>query len=76
MIDEQEKRKIVLLYEKGASVTSICTKHRLSRSTVYDWIKRYAMIERPSGEISDAKQIYLLEKRLKRLETELSIWFD
>lgn len=74
MIDEQEKRKIASLYEKGASVTSICTKHKLSRSTVYDWIKKYAMIERPSGEVSDVKQIYLLEKRLKRLETELSIW--
>lgn len=59
---------------EGTKVTSICTEYKLPRSTVYSWIKKYAQIRRPSGEVTDLQQIYLLEKRIKRLEAELAIW--
>jgi transposase InsO family protein len=69
-----EKKGVANSYENGKSVLTLSQEHNLSRSTIYYWINKYSKITRPSGEVTDLTKIYLLEKRIKRLEAELAVW--
>ena len=69
-----DRENIISLHAEGKSVKELRNEFRLPKSTIYYWIKKYSKIKRPSGEVSPATQIYLLEKHIKRLEVELAIW--
>lgn len=70
-----DKAAVAERYQNGESVSTLCSELYVSRSTVYSWIKAHRMSSRKSdGTPITAKTVHLLEKRIKKLETELEIW--
>ena len=65
----------VTRYHSGEKVTDLCAELNISKSTLYNWIKQYNItsVKTNSTPIT-ARTVYLLEKRIKKLESELEIW--
>ena len=45
----EEKRQLVMRYQAGESVESICAEEGIARSTRYSWIKSFHVVK-PDGE--------------------------
>lgn len=70
-----DKDLIVTRYHSGEKVTDLCTELNVSKSTLYNWIKQHDSIYvKTDGSPITARTVYLLEKRIKKLESELKIW--
>lgn len=69
------KTLTVTRYHSGEKVTDLCAELNISKSTIYNWIKQYNITSaKTDGPPITARTIYLLEKRIKKLESELEIW--
>ena len=56
-------------------MTDLCAELNISKSTLYNWIKQYDITStKTDGSPVTARTVYLLEKRIKKLESELEIW--
>lgn len=70
-----DKVATVERYQSGVPVSDLCTELNVSKSTIYNWIKQCgsnsAKVDR---QPATARTVYLLKKRIKRLESELEIW--
>lgn len=65
----------VTRYHSGEKVTALCTELNISKSTLYNWIKQYNITStKTDGSPITVRTVYLLEKRIKKLESELEIW--
>lgn len=65
----------VTRYHSGEKVTALCAELNISKSTLYNWIKQYNITStKTNGSPITARTVYLLEKRIKKLESELEIW--
>lgn len=71
---ETQKHELVRQYENGISVSEICSTNNIPLSTFYYWIKQYKEITLVNKTNITPRQVYLLEKRLKRLTAENEIW--
>lgn len=70
-----DKITVVERYQSGTSVSALCSELNVSKSTLYNWIKQYNSIPVKANNPSiTARTVYLLEKRIKKLESELEIW--
>ncbi len=70
---EEFKKKIVTLYSEGTSVTSICNKYKISKSSVYNWIKMYTEVKTEGALVYTGREVYLLKKKIVMLEENLDI---
>ena len=61
---EEEKVKIVVLYQNGSTARELCEKYGMGRSSLYEWIKQNSELP---VKIKSAREIYLLDKEVKRL---------
>ena len=69
------KTLTVTRYHSGEKVTDLCAELNISKSTIYNRIKQYNITSaKNDGPPITARTIYLLEKRIKKLESELEIW--
>ena len=65
----------VMRYHSGEKVTNLCAELNISKSTLYNWIKQHGTTSvKTDGSSITARTVYLLEKRIKKLESELEIW--
>ena len=70
-----DKTLTVKRYHFGEKVTDLCAELNISKSTLYNWIKQYDITStKTDGSPVTARTVYLLEKRIKKLESELEIW--
>lgn len=69
----EKKRKLVLRYQSGESVTDICTETGIAKSTFYSWIKTYRTIGLTSDFAITPKEVMLLKKRLEKLEGIIAV---
>ncbi len=67
------KIEIVTQYIKGTPVLAICKDHNIPRSTIYSWIHKYKKIRVGKHSIISARELDILNKKVKRLEDENSI---
>jgi len=67
------KREKVNQYAKGESVIALCKKHNIPRSTMYSWIRRYKKIRVGKNNIISARELDILNKKVKRLEDDNAI---
>jgi transposase len=68
--NESQKLKLINLYEAGMRVQQICGTFSIPRSTMYSWLKKHRKIKMGNGTTITAKDYYLLEKKLKKVETD------
>ncbi len=66
---EKQRKEIVYQYQDDCNASELCKKHKISRSTLYLWIKQYSLIH----VAQSPRDIYLLNKEVERLRTENSI---
>lgn len=70
-----DKELIVERYYSGEKITTLCAELKVSKSTLYNWIRQYDSTSvKADGSSITARTVYLLEKRIKKLESELEIW--
>ena len=65
----KQRKDIVSIHQKGCNASELCEKHRISRSTLYLWIKQYSLVQ----AAQTPRDIYLLKKELERLRIENNI---
>ncbi len=71
---EELKKSLVHEYCEGVAVKELIRKYKVSRSTVYEWIRLYkAQIDKKTKEVFDYKQLLNAQKKLQNLELELQI---
>lgn len=63
-----QKRKLVLRYQNGESVSDICTQTGVARSTLYSWLKPYQTTITKAGMVVTPKEFVALKKRVEKLE--------
>lgn len=68
---EEEKIQYVSLYKTAYSAHEISEKHGMSRSTLLLWVKQYSEVP---FKVKTAREVYLLEKEVKRLRTQNEIF--
>lgn len=66
---EEFKKKIVLTYLTGISMSNLCQRFRISQSTFYRWIKEYVPTDRGENFVNPN----MLQQRYERLEHILQI---
>lgn len=71
--NESFKMQLVNSYESGTKVKSLCYDYNIPQSTMYHWIKQYRKIELNNSKQTTAREIYLLNKKIKSMELENSI---
>ena len=72
---KSDKESAIVRYHSGEKITDLCTELNISKSTLYNWIKQYDIVStKTDGSPVTARTVYLLEKRIKKLESELEIW--
>lgn len=64
----EQKRKLVLRYPNGESVSDICTQTDIARSTLYSWLKPYQTTITEAGMVVTPKEFVYLKKRVEKLE--------
>jgi len=74
--NETQKLKLVGLYESGMRAQQICRTFSIPRSTLYYWLKKHKKIKMDNGAAVTAKDYYLLEKKLRKVQTEYSILIE
>lgn len=67
---EKQRDEIVYHYQSGCNASELCKKHKISRSTLYLWIKQYSLIQ----TAQTPRNIYLLKKEVEQLRIENSIF--
>ena len=71
--DEEFKKIIVSLYEKGKKITELSREYGVSKSTIDSWIKKFKTITTSTGEVTNNDEILKLKKELKEKEIEIEI---
>ncbi len=70
-----DKELTVARYHSGEKISDLCVELNVSKSTLYNWIRQYNSVSAKTDSSSiTARTVYLLEKRIKKLESELEIW--
>lgn len=70
-----DKELAVVRYQTGENIVDLCAELNVSKSPLYSWIKQYSTTStKTDGSPITARTVYLLEKRIKKLESELEIW--
>jgi len=67
---EEEKTRMVALYQNGSTAPELCSEYEMSRSSLYEWIKQYSAVP---AKTKSAREIYLLEKEVERLRIDNEI---
>ena len=67
------KEELVKVYSYGTRVTTICNTYKVPRSTIYYWLNKYQVVKRIERKVFTANDIYLLNKKLEKIETENQI---
>jgi transposase-like protein len=60
---EKQREDIVHQHKTGHSTAELCEKHKIARSTLYLWVKKYS--SEPMAYTP--RDIYLLKKEVERL---------
>lgn len=68
------KDEIAKLYANGWTISALCEKFSISKSTAYNWIREYAPVKRTKGQTITAHDFYQLERENKTLRTENEIF--
>lgn len=71
--NESFKIQLVNSYESGTKVRSLCNNYNIPQSTMYHWIKQYRKIDLNDSKQTTARELYLLNKKIKSIEIENSI---
>ena len=74
-ISSEEKQALVLQYEQGESVRSICARTGIARSTFYTWIRSYGTVIKNGNETTRVtlREVENLKRKVKLLEERLKI---
>lgn len=72
-ISEKEKQGLVSRYQRGESVQTLCQESGVSKSALYDWIKRYQGLKSLTGQIVTPKEFDGLKRRAKKLENIVAV---
>ena len=73
---EEEKVRLVRLYERGISVKQICREHHLARSTLYYWIYLYKKLISAKKAVTCHRKVFLLEKHVAYLTRRNDIFTE
>lgn len=75
-ISFEEKQALVLQYEQGESVRSICARTGIARSTFYTWIRSYTTVIKNGNETTRVtlREVENLKRKVKMLEERLKIF--
>ena len=68
------KLKLVNLYTTGTTISILCNRQSVPRSTIYSWIHRYKKIKVGKTHLVSARELYLLRKRLNTITAENNIY--
>jgi Transposase and inactivated derivatives len=69
---EEYRKQIVICFENGESVDTLCQKHQIANSTLYRWIKEYRPIQHPD-KIYSLSELNALLRQKQRAEHLLEI---
>ena len=72
-ISEELKKQLVKLYNAGRSVQSICEEYKISKSSLYNWVKLYSEIKTEGKLVFTGREVYLLQKEVTMLKEENEI---
>ena len=64
----EEKSQLVMRYQAGESVASICADTGIARSTLYSWIKSFHVVKSRRGMQVTPHDYDVLKKRVEKLE--------
>lgn len=68
--DEDFKKMIVELYEKGSSLGKIAKDYDISKTSVRNWVAQYQSIQKPDGNSITLAEMKKIEKEMARLREE------
>ena len=72
-IKEKAKIRIIKEYSNGSSVSSICNKYSISKSTLYYWVKLYKSQRTEKGITITPKELDSAKRRIKKLEDIINV---
>lgn len=72
-LDLAKKQALVSRYISGETVSSICTKAGIPKSTMYTWIKQYQSIQTRSGRVITPKDYDSLLRRCEKQEQLIAV---
>lgn len=70
---QTEKVAILTRHQNGESITDLCTRYHIPRSTFYTWIKTQQPLITPSGEAINANQLYKMNQHIRKLEQIIEV---
>ena len=70
----KEKALFIVLRASGWSVSALCEKFGICRSTAYNWIREDALVKRTKGRTITAHDFYQLGRENKTLRVENEIF--
>ena len=69
-------QQIVTEYLECHSPKQICEKYGMAKSCLYNWVREMRQVKRPESCAMTARQIYMMERKMKTLQEENQIFKD
>ena len=63
-------RNFIQARNSGVSIRELCERFNISKSTAYNWIKKYSLVKRTKERTISVHRIYQLERENQTLRTE------
>lgn len=70
----QEKEIIAKRYLDGENAKCLIAEFRISRSSLYSWVKDYKIVKIKKENIVGIKEFRDLQRKVKRLEEQIAIF--
>ncbi|EDN8189318.1 transposase [Listeria monocytogenes] len=67
------QKSLIVLYYRGATISSICKEYGIPRYTFLQWLKKYSGERIETVEVITFLQIRELKKQKKKLEEEIAV---
>ncbi|MBD8025582.1 transposase [Ureibacillus sp. Re31] len=71
--DEKFKKNIVNLFKNGHSVGVLCKEYKISKATVYSWIRKYSLDANEINHVDIQQENLKLKKEVEVLKQALTI---
>ena len=63
-------RNFIQARNSGVSIRELCERFNISKSTAYNWIKKYSLVKRTKERTISVHRIYQLERENQTLRAE------
>jgi transposase-like protein len=74
MVMQSQHKDFIQARNSGVSIRELCERFNISKSTTYNWIKKYSLVKRTKERTISVHRIYQLERENHTLRAENEIF--